>query len=84
MPRRTHVKVEEGEAAERILSHYIDLALSPEQHQYLEYEAARMYEQRRREGRPRRVRIQDVIRTMITAHMEKNKILHGQLEAKDT
>lgn len=84
MPRRSHIKVEEGEASERILSHYIDLALSPEQHRYLEHEAARMYEQRRREGRPRRVRVQDVIRAMVTAHMTKNQLLHGQLNPKDT
>ncbi len=83
MPRRSHVKVEAGEARETILSHYIDLALSPEQHNYLKYEAMRMAEELRREGRPRRVRIQDVIRIFITAHMETNRILHGQLDPKD-
>jgi len=83
MPRRSHIKVEEGEASERILRHYIDLALSNEQHDYLRFEVARMEEKRRQEGKPRRVRIQDVIRAMIEAHRKRNLLLHKQLDPED-
>lgn len=83
MPRRTHIRVEEGEAAERILRHYIDLALSNEQHDYLTFEAARMMERLRQQGNPRKTTIQDVIRAMINAHRKRNLLLHRQLDPDD-
>jgi hypothetical protein len=84
VPRRSHIRVEDGEAAEQIDQYRVELGMSGEDHDYLMYLANIQNERRRAQGIARRITIQDVVRSMIGAHRNRSRLLGGQLEPEDT